>query len=46
MALQYRVYVERASSAILVGTLASVVTVTGLLWLISNEILPVSLFTR
>ena len=46
MASQYRVYVERASSAILVGTLASVVTVTGLLWLISNEILPVSLFTR
>ena len=46
MASQYRVYVERASSAILIGTLASVVTVTGLLWLISNDILPPSLFTR
>ena len=44
MATQYRVYVERASSAILIGTLASVVTVTGLLWLISNDMLPLSLF--
>ena len=44
MASQYRTYVERASSAILIGTLASVVTVTTLLWLISNELLPVTLF--
>ncbi len=46
MASQYRVYVERASSAILIGTLASVATVTGLLWLISNDLLPVSLLAR
>lgn len=43
MASQYKTYVERASSAILLGTLASVVTVTTLLWLISNDLLPVSL---
>ncbi|MFV0279756.1 MAG: AEC family transporter [Rhodoblastus sp.] len=46
MASQYRVYVERASSAILIGTLASVVTVTGLLYLISNDLLPLSLLSR
>ncbi len=46
MAAQYKTYVERASSAILIGTLASVVTVTTLLWLISNDILPVALFSR
>ena len=33
-------------SAILIGTLASVATVTGLLWLISNDLLPVSLLPR
>ena len=32
--------------AILIGTLASVATVTGLLWLISNDLLPVSLLAR
>jgi malonate transporter and related proteins len=46
MASQYRVYVERASSAILIGTLASVVTVTTLLWLVTSGALPVSLFAR
>ena len=46
MASQYRTYVERASSAILLGTLSSVVTVTTLLWLISNDLLPVTLFPR
>ena len=46
MASQYRVYVERASSAILIGTLASVLTVTGLLWLVTAGVLPVSLFAR
>ena len=46
MASQYRTYVERASSAILIGTLSSVVTVTTLLWLISNDLLPVTLFPR
>ena len=46
MASQYRVYVERASSAILIGTLVSVVTVTGMLWLITTGQLPLSLFGR
>jgi malonate transporter and related proteins len=46
MASQYGVYVERASSAILIGTLTSVVTVTLLLWLITGGLLPVSLFNR
>ena len=46
MASQYRVYIERASSAILVGTLLSVVTVTGLLWLVTTGGLPLSLFAR
>lgn len=41
MARQYETYVERASSGVLVGTLVSIVTVTGLLWLISENILPV-----
>ena len=35
MASQYQVYVERASAIILIGTIASVVTVTGLLYLIT-----------
>lgn len=35
MASQYQVYVERASALILIGTIASVVTVTGLLYLIT-----------
>ena len=44
MANQYNVYVERASSAILLGTLGSVVTVTTVLWLASTGHLPTSLF--
>ena len=43
MASQYGVYVERASSAILLGTLASVLTVTAVMWLVSTGRLPVSL---
>lgn len=43
MASQYRTYVDRASSAILIGTLASVATVTLLLWLITGDMLPLSL---
>jgi predicted permease len=35
MASQYKVYVERASAIILIGTIASVITVTGLLYLIT-----------
>jgi predicted permease len=41
MARQYNIWVERASSGVLVGTLASIGTVTGLLWLISENKLPV-----
>ena len=41
MARQYETYVERASSGVLVGTLVSIVTVTGLLWLIAENWLPV-----
>jgi len=41
MARQYDVYVERASSGVLVGTLVSILTVTGLLWLIAENRLPV-----
>ena len=37
MASQYQVYVERASSAILFGTLASVVTLTALLWIVTHD---------
>ncbi len=44
MASQYQVWVERASSLILVGTIASVVTVTGLLWLIAAGHMPHRLF--
>jgi hypothetical protein len=41
MARQYDVWVERASSGVLVGTLVSIITLTGMLWLISENRLPV-----
>jgi malonate transporter and related proteins len=41
MARQYNTYVERASSGVLVGTLASIVTLTGFLYLIAQDLLPV-----
>lgn len=44
IANQYRVYVERASTAILLGTLASVVSVTGLLLVIAHDAVPYRLF--
>lgn len=44
LASQYQVYVERASSAVLIGTIASVVTVTALLYLVTHDLLPVALF--
>jgi malonate transporter and related proteins len=44
IANQYRVYVERASTAILIGTLVSVVTVTGLLLLVAHDSIPYDLF--
>lgn len=43
MASQYQVYVERASGLILLGTMASVVTVTGLLFLIAVGGVPYNL---
>ena len=43
MATQYGVYVERASSIVLFGTVASVVTVTALLYLISQGLVPYDL---
>lgn len=39
IAQQYNVYVQRASSFVLIGTIVSVVTVTGFIWAISNGIL-------
>ncbi|MFZ9416383.1 MAG: AEC family transporter [Alphaproteobacteria bacterium] len=44
LANQYRVYVERASTAILIGTAVSAGTVTLLLWLIAEDRLPTTLF--
>jgi predicted permease len=46
IARQYDTYVFRASSAILLGTSASVVTVTGVLYLVSHGLLPFGLFAR
>ena len=44
MASQYQTYVERASSLILLGTMASVVSVTALLYVIANDVVPYRLF--
>jgi predicted permease len=44
IATQYRTYVLRASSAILIGTAASVFTVTGALYLIANDLVPAGAF--
>lgn len=46
LASQYGVYVERASSAVLVGTLASIPTLLVWLYVIENRILPPSLFAK
>jgi malonate transporter and related proteins len=43
-ARQYDVWVEQASSAVLVGTLLSVVTLTGTMWLVKSGNLPLPLF--
>lgn len=40
LATQYRTYVERASSAILIGTAVSVLTVTTFLYLVVENLLP------
>ncbi|MHB2166295.1 AEC family transporter [Alsobacter sp. R-9] len=44
LANQYQVYVERASTAVLVGTVVSVFTVTWLLYAISHDVLRYDLF--
>ncbi len=44
IAQQYGVWVQRASASILITTCASVVTVTGLLYLIRSGVLPADLF--
>jgi malonate transporter len=46
IASQYGTYIFRASSAILIGTIASVATVTGVLYLISEGLLPLDPFGR
>ncbi len=44
LARQYRIYVEEASAGVLAGTAASVASVTGLLYLIQQNLLPMHLF--
>lgn len=44
IAVQYQTYVLRGSSAILIGTAASVFTVTGVLYLIRHDLVPLDLF--
>ncbi len=46
IATQYKTYILRGSSAILLGTAFSVPSVTIVLYLISNEPLPLDLFSR
>ena len=46
IATQYGTYVLRASTAILVGTAASIFTVTGVLYMITHDLLPLDLFAR
>ena len=44
LATQYNVYVDRASTAVLVGTMLSMPTLIGWLWLIEHNIIPLDLF--
>jgi malonate transporter and related proteins len=44
MARQYDTWVEQASSSILFGTLASVVTLTMVMWLVKTGRMPLQLF--
>ncbi|MCA0424399.1 MAG: AEC family transporter [Proteobacteria bacterium] len=46
VARQYDVYIENASTGILIGTLVSIITVTGLLYLLTTNALPLNLFGR
>jgi malonate transporter len=43
LARQYETWVEQASSAVLFGTMASVVTLTSVMWLVKNGLLPFDL---
>ena len=44
LARQYDVWVEEASGSVLIGTLVSVVTLTGVMWMIKAGMLPASPF--
>lgn len=44
MATQFDVYIGRASTAVLMGTLGSIPTLLGWLYLLQNDLLPVRLF--
>ena len=44
LSTQYRVGIERASACVLVGTVVSIVTLTGVLWLFRTGAVPVLLF--
>ncbi|MCT8974092.1 AEC family transporter [Microbaculum marinisediminis] len=44
LAQQYNVYIERASSSILLGTIISVFTLTTVLYLVANDMVPADLF--
>jgi malonate transporter len=44
IARHYETWVEEASSAVLLGTLLSVVTLTAVMWLVKNRMLPTDLF--
>jgi malonate transporter len=43
MARQYDTWVQQASSSVLFGTIASVATVTVLMWMVKNELIPQTL---
>jgi predicted permease len=44
IARQYETWVEEASNAVLLGTLVSVVTLTTVLYLVKQHLLPINLF--
>jgi malonate transporter and related proteins len=44
LARQYQVWVEQASSSVLLGTLLSVATLTTVMWLVKTQQLPVTIF--
>ena len=46
IAQQYQVYVERASSIVLIGTVISVVTLTTVLYWITHDMLPIGVFAH